>query len=71
MAKNEKKETNFIKIVKEDGSTGFVLFMAWVGALVYFVQQSEGFGEFLLAILQAIVWPAYIVHAALGLLNIT
>lgn len=62
MAKNEK---NFIKIAKNDGSMGFVLFTAWVGALVYFVQNSEGFGGFLLAILKACVWPALIVHRVL------
>ena len=70
MAKNDKKETNFIKVVKEDGSMGFVVFMAWAGALVYFVQQSEGFGGFLLAILKAIAWPAYVVHAVLGNLGL-
>lgn len=70
MAKSDKRETNFIKVVKEDGSLGFVLFTAWIGALVYFVQQSEGFGGFLVAILQAIVWPAYVVHAVLGNLGL-
>lgn len=49
---------------------GFVLFLAWVGALIYFVQQSEGFWGFILAILQSIVWPVYVVHAVLGLLQI-
>jgi hypothetical protein len=70
MAKNDKKETNFIKVVKEDGSLGFVLGTAWIGALVYFVQQSEGFGGFIVAVLQAIVWPAYVLHAVLGNLGI-
>ena len=69
MAK-DKKETNFIKVVKEDGSLGFVLFTSWIGALVYFVQQSEGFGDFLIAIFQSILWPAYVVHAILGNLGI-
>ncbi len=65
-----KSERNFIKVVKEDGSMGFVLFMAWMGALVYFVQQSEGLWGFILAILKAIAWPALLVHRtfeALGL----
>jgi hypothetical protein len=38
-----KSEKNFIKVNKSDGAMGFVLFVAWFGALVYFVQQSEGF----------------------------
>ncbi len=53
-----------------DGHWGFVLFMAWVGALVYFVQNSAGFGGFFLAILKSIVWPAYVLHAVLGLLHV-
>jgi hypothetical protein len=55
-------ERNFIKVSKNEGSMGFVLFLFWVGALVYFVQKSEGFGGFLLAILQSIVWPAILIY---------
>lgn len=57
-----------MKVMKNDGSTGFVLFLAWAGALVYFVQQSEGFGEFLLAVVKACVWPAIVLHRVLELL---
>ncbi len=57
------------KVVKE-GPSAFIWFTAWVGALVYFVQQSEGFGGFLLAILKACVWPAYVLHRVLDLLNL-
>lgn len=64
------KNNKTIKVINEGGPMGFVLFMAWIGALVYFVQQSEGFSGFLLAVIKSIVWPAYILHAVLGLLNI-
>ncbi|MGZ6004743.1 MAG: hypothetical protein ACXWLH_01185 [Candidatus Saccharimonadales bacterium] len=60
-----------VKVInKGGGPMGFVLFLAWIGALVYFVQNSEGFGGFLLAILKSIVWPAYVLHAVLGILHI-
>lgn len=52
------------------GPMGFVLFTAWVGALIYFVQHSVGFGGFLLAILKSFVWPAYVIHSVLSLLHI-
>ena len=65
MAKNER---NFIKVDKKDGALGYVLFMAWVGALVYFIQNSDGFGGFVVAILQACVWPALVLHKVLELL---
>lgn len=63
-----KSENNFIKVVKNDGSMAFVLFLAWVGALVYFVQNSEGFGGFIVAVLKACVWPALVLHEVLTLL---
>ncbi len=67
MAKSEK---NFMKIAKNDGQMGFVLFMTWVGAAVYFVQQSEGFWGFIVALLKACVWPAYLIHRAFESLGI-
>jgi hypothetical protein len=69
-AENSKRSKS--KMVKNGsaGGVGFVFFLAWVGALVYFVQQSEGFWGFILAILKSFVWPAYVIHAVLGLLNI-
>ena len=52
-----------VKVVnKGGGPMGFVLFMAWIGALVYFVQQSSGFWGFILAVLKSIVWPAFLIH---------
>jgi hypothetical protein len=31
-------------------------------ALVFFWQQADSFGEYLLAILKALVWPAFLVY---------
>lgn len=59
-----------VKVINEHGSAGYVLFMAWIGALIYFVQQSEGFWEFILAILQSFVWPAYVAYEVLKLLGV-
>lgn len=59
-----------VKVINDGGPLGFIFFTAWIGALVYFVQQSEGFGGFLLAILKSILWPAYVLHSVLGLLNL-
>jgi len=60
-----------VKVVnKNKGPLGFVFFMAWVGALFYFEGIAYGFGPSVLAFLKACVWPAYVIHAVLGLLNI-
>jgi hypothetical protein len=57
-----------VKIINQ-GSSGFIFFVAFIGAAVYFVQQSDGFWSFILAILQAIVWPAYVTYHVLLLLG--
>lgn len=60
-----KKET-----VKVDSSLGFVLFVAYIGALIFFVERNIGFWGDLLAFLQAAVWPAYVLYEVLGNLGI-
>jgi hypothetical protein len=35
-----------------------------IGALVYFWQQADSFGQHLLAVLKALVWPALLVFEA-------
>ncbi len=62
MAKSKSSE------VARSGPMGYVLFMAWIGALVFFVQQSSGFWGFIVGILQSIVWPAIVMHRVLELL---
>lgn len=61
---------NTIKVINKGGPMGFVLFAAWIGAVVYFVQQSAGFGEFVVAFLKACVWPAFVMHRVLELLSL-
>lgn len=60
-----------VKVVNKDSAAGFAFFVAWIGAAIYFVQLSEGFWGFLLAILKSFVWPAYVLHAILGLLHVS
>ena len=65
MHKNEKT----VKVMNDHGPLGFVFFVAFIGAAVYFVQQSEGFWGFILAILKAVVWPAFVTFHVLELLG--
>ena len=39
------------------------------GAWVYFWQQADAFWEYVLAVLQGIVWPAYLVFEAFTALD--
>ena len=39
------------------------------GALVYYWQQADSFGEYLLAILQGLLWPAFMVYEVFSALD--
>lgn len=62
------KET--VKVINKGGPLGGAYCLTFIGAAVYFVQQAQGFGEFLVAILKALVWPAFVMHRVLELLNL-
>lgn len=47
------------------GGLGFFGLLSFVGALVYFWGGVTSFGGGLLAILKALVWPAYLVYGVL------
>ena len=55
-----------VKVDANSGQLGFVFFISYVGALVYFVDNADGFWEVVFAFFQAIVWPAFLVYHALG-----
>lgn len=65
-----KKEVNIIKYVKNDGAVGFFMFLAYIGAVIYFINKSNGgFWEVILAFLQAVVWPVYLIFHVLTTLG--
>lgn len=66
MAKNEK---NFIK-VQRGGPPAFAFMLTYVGALVYFIDKANGFGEIVLSFLQAAVWPALFINKIFTVLHI-
>ncbi len=41
----------------------------FIGALVYFIQHAQTFGQGLLGLLKAIAWPALLIYKALELLK--
>jgi hypothetical protein len=40
-----------------------------IGALVYYIQTADTFGQGLLGVLKAVVWPAFLVYDALKALG--
>jgi hypothetical protein len=54
------------RVIVRDGPWGFVFLLAYIGAAIYFVSVSDGsFWGVVLGLLQAIVWPAYVVYNVL------
>ena len=49
---------------------GGVYGLAFVGAVIYFIQNADTFGMGVLGVLKAIVWPAILVYKVLQFLNI-
>jgi len=54
-----------MQVVNQHGPWGFVMFVAFIGAFVYFAKGANDFGDFVWAFLQAIVWPGIVVFHVL------
>jgi len=48
-------------------SSGCIYGLGFIGAAIYYIQQSNGFWEIVIAILKAIVWPAFLVYKLIGM----
>jgi hypothetical protein len=52
-----------------NGISGGIYGMAFLGALVYYIQHATSFGTVVWGILKAIFWPAVIIYKVLELLK--
>ncbi|HEX6425241.1 MAG TPA: hypothetical protein VFZ79_17275 [Acidimicrobiales bacterium] len=48
---------------------GAVYGLGLIGAAVWYWQQADGFGEHVVGLLKAVVWPAFLVYEALRALG--
>jgi hypothetical protein len=51
------------------GAGNAVYGLGLIGALVYYIREADGFWEVVLGILQAVVWPAFLVYHLLKLVG--
>jgi len=51
------------------GGGGAVYGLGLIGALVYYIQQAEGFWNGVLGVLKALVWPAFVIYDLLKFLH--
>jgi len=47
------------------GIAGAAYFMAFICAVVYYIQQATSFGIEVLGFLKALVWPAFLIYNVL------
>ena len=59
-----------VNVINKAGPRGIPLLLMYIGAAIYFIQQSGGgFWEVILGLLQAAVWPVYVVYHVLQVLG--
>lgn len=58
------------KVVVDNGQWGFVFFVAYIGAAIYFIEKANGFWEIIGALFKALVWPGFVVYHVLQLLHV-
>lgn len=69
MAKEGRSEKIVIKNQKMHGTMGGAYGLFFIGAAVYYIQQSDTFWLGLLGILKALVWPAMLIYKVFILLQ--
>lgn len=50
------------KSVQNAGPSGMIYILGFLGALVYYISTASNVGEGLFGIIQAILWPAFLVY---------
>jgi hypothetical protein len=58
-----------VKVINQ-GSFGGVFFATYVGAAIYFVQHTHGFWGTIWGLMEAAVWPGFVVYHVLTLLHV-
>lgn len=62
--------TDRVKFVERNGPWGFFFLLAYIGAAIYFISGTDGsFWAVVLGLLQAAVWPVYVIYHVLLLLG--
>ena len=58
----EKKTYYVKKYVNKSGGVGGAYFLGMIGAAVFYLQQATTFGDGVIGLLKALVWPAFLVY---------
>ena len=68
--KKEKKMTcnSLFKNNSSCSCGGGIYFFGFIGAVIYYIQNSTSFGNGVIGILKAIVWPVILIYKLFGFL---
>lgn len=61
--------SNECRVNRSHGASSGVYGLAFIGALVYYIQHATSFGMGVIGFLKALVWPAFLVYKLLELLK--
>lgn len=59
-----------VKTMSDRGPAGFVLFVAYIGAAVYFINQASGFWEVVWSLIKAGAWPGILIYHIFTVLRV-
>ncbi|MCD4813516.1 hypothetical protein K8S19_07480 [bacterium] len=48
--------------MKDHSQAGWFYFTGFIGAMVYFIGQADGFWPSVLGIVKAAIWPAFLIY---------
>ena len=51
---------------QQNNTGGFIWFLGFIGAFIYYVEQVDNFGAGVVAFLKALAWPAFLVYKLLS-----
>jgi len=66
----EQKTYYVRKYVNKGSGVGGTYFLAVIGAAVYYLQQATSFGDGVIGLLKALVWPAFLIHQLFQFLHL-
>lgn len=61
-----KKRSKWQQTSSSVPGTGLYGLLAFIGAVIYYVQRADGAGEIIVAFLKAVVWPAFVLYELMG-----
>lgn len=59
-----------VKVIDKTGPTGFVFFLVFIGAAIYFISQATDFWGVVVGFLKACVWPVLLTLEVFERLNL-